>query len=139
MQGGDDLQRQIEQSAKARIEALGLEIKSKQDEQRRLIAELQCSCSHSEIVEMPFRDSTVLSNAEPSARVCTTCGLAEGGWSCGHQLLRLGDQEYTTRLRRVSREEFYALRRGPIWENHEFVVSGRKPMEILREKLGVVE
>lgn len=134
----DDLQRQIELAAKSRIEALEADIKAMQAEQQRLVAELQCSCSHPDIVELPFEDSTWCSHAKPPVRVCKTCGLCEQGWGCGHQLLHLGDKEYVVRLTKITHEEFYKLRRGKLWENHEFVERGRTPVEILREKLGVV-
>lgn len=132
----DDLQRQIELAAKDMIERLDAEIAAKEAERQRLVAELQCTCSHPEMVEMPYQSSDYGSST-PDARVCTTCGLAEYGWDCGHQVLHLGENEYRIRLRQVTPKEFYRLQRGPIWMNHEFVERGRRPIEILREKLGL--
>ena len=116
----DDLTTQIEASTKARLVALDAEIRSLEHQRRVLLAEFQSTCSHPEIVERDYIPSEY-GSATPPARVCTTCGLAEKGWRCGHQLLALGHEEYTRKPRRVSWPEFRTFVRGTVHANEDFV------------------
>lgn len=116
----DDITRQIEAASKAAIEALDAEIAALEERRRLLIIDLQCTCSHPEIVARDYIPSEY-SCSTPPARVCTTCGLAENGWDCGHQLLSLGPDEYRKRPRLVTWEEFNAFQRGRIHVNSDFV------------------
>lgn len=128
------LERQIELAARSTIDALEADIAAKQADLKRLVAELQCSCSHDEIVETPQQASGIIASAKPPARVCTTCGLAECGWAT-HALLSLGDQEYRKRLRQVTLDEFYKLRRGVTHRSDGF---DRRDPAAMREQLRAV-
>jgi hypothetical protein len=70
------------------------------------IEQIQKSCKHEHMVE---RDHYTIISTFPPARVCKDCGLAEEGWGCGYQRLRVKD-EYSDALREriptVSKERF---------------------------------
>lgn len=133
----DDLTRQIEAASKAAIGALDAEILALKEKRRLLLIDFQCSCSHPEIVERNYIPSEY-GSATPPARVCTSCGLAENGWYCGHQLLSLGEEEYRRKPRIVSWKEFNAYQRGPIHCNGNFVRCSDKRAHLRAVLLGEV-
>ena len=71
---------------------------------------MQLDCKHENVAEIPYRGSTYYSNASQPYRICADCGFAEGGWSCGHQIL-------TNEPNRVKAKIV-----GRIWENRIFIV-----------------
>lgn len=133
----DDLTAQIEASTKAAIEALDAEIVALEAKRRALLIEFQCTCSHREIVERDYVPSEY-GSAQPPARVCTACGLAENGWHCGYKLLSFGDEEYVKKARVVSQKEFAAYQRGRIHNNGDFVRPRDKRAHLRQILLGKV-
>lgn len=82
--------------------------------------EAQLSCPHERIVEAPFQPEGQSDCTVPPFRVCTDCGFAEEGWSCGYQIL--GRRQYNA-FPIVSRTAAARYQRGKLWPNHYLVAS----------------
>lgn len=98
-------------------EALRLALEELREKETKLIQDAQLNCTHPDIVEIAYEAPSWSGTSQPPFRVCVDCGFAEEGWHCGYQILR-GE------ARRVSRDEGYCMRLGPIHENRLFVRVG---------------
>ena len=75
---------------------------------------MQLECKHERIAEVPYKSDPYGHNHIRPYMVCEDCGFAEGGWSCGYQILtgRPLEANADTPSKRI----------GRVWENHIFVV-----------------
>lgn len=61
-------------------------------------------CKHVNVVEVPHRPATPVTQSQPAIRLCEGCGYEEDAWGTGYDLLK--DCE----VRTISMNEYYSIR-----------------------------